>query len=84
MLTYGRVTYWGTSPKFLSALRKVGLPRNLKLDSLITVGSAGSPLNPELYEWFYQNFRKTISLASASGGTDLVGGSKWSLMQLPE
>jgi acyl-coenzyme A synthetase/AMP-(fatty) acid ligase len=47
-----------------------------ELDSLETVVSAGSPLSPELYQWFYNTFPKHIVLNSGSGGTDLVGGSK--------
>ncbi|KAH8807756.1 hypothetical protein F5884DRAFT_881178, partial [Xylogone sp. PMI_703] len=68
------VTMWGTSPKFLSALRQFGLPQDMGVDGLQYVMSAGAPLTPELYHWFYAHFPKRIALLSGSGGTDLVGG----------
>jgi hypothetical protein len=71
-----RITHWGTSPKFLAALRQSGVQKNPKLDSLQVVSSAGSPLSTELYHWFYNSFPKHIALNSGSGGTDLVGGSE--------
>ncbi|KAF1813353.1 acetoacetyl-CoA synthetase-like protein [Eremomyces bilateralis CBS 781.70] len=68
------VTHWGTSPKFLAALRRSGLPKDMDLPSLCHVGSAGSPLSAELHRWFADTFPAGVGLTSGSGGTDLVGG----------
>lgn len=76
MIVYS-VTIWGTSPKFLSALKKCNIPSDLEVDCLQIVASSGAPLTPELYTWFYENFPRRIGLWSGSGGTDLVGGSMW-------
>lgn len=68
------VTLWGTSPKFLGALRSElsdGIPDSIRLKSLTYVSSAGSPLTSEMYKWFYKVFPKNIGLFSGSGGTDL-------------
>jgi len=70
------VTHWGTSPKFLTALRQHGLPANVDVECLQHVMSAGSPLGAELHHWFAAKFPKGVGVFSASGGTDLVGGSK--------
>ncbi|KIW19384.1 acetoacetate-CoA ligase [Exophiala spinifera] len=69
-----RVTHWGTSPKFLTALKQHGLPPDMRIDSLQHVYSTGSPLSTELHEWFAANFPRNVGLFSGSGGTDLVGG----------
>ncbi|KAL3468905.1 hypothetical protein BJX99DRAFT_265708 [Aspergillus californicus] len=69
-----QVTHWGTSPKYLSALKQNGVPREMDLSSLYIVGSSGAPLSREMYLWFYQTFPRTVALFSGSGGTDMVGG----------
>lgn len=71
------VTHWGTSPKFLSALRQHGVREKLELENLELVIPSGSPLSTEIYRWFYDKFPKCVGLFSGSGGTDLVGGSKF-------
>ncbi|KAF5232300.1 hypothetical protein FANTH_13044 [Fusarium anthophilum] len=69
-----RVTHWGTSPKLLAALKQSGYKQFSPLDSLQIVVSAGSPLSPEIFRWFYDTFPNSTALFSGSGGTDLVGG----------
>ena len=69
------LTCYGTSPAYLSALAKEGVsPRErFELAELNQVLSTGSPLAPELFEWFYANFKPQARLASISGGTDIMG-----------
>ncbi|KAL3462145.1 hypothetical protein BJX64DRAFT_299776 [Aspergillus heterothallicus] len=71
-----RVTYWGTSPRYLQELEMSGcVPKNvpgLNLSSLKMVQTGGSHLAASQYEWFYRSFRRTIHLTSVTGGTDLV------------
>lgn len=74
-----RVTHWGTSPKFLAGLRSDPESSAIarRLESLQNVLVSGSPLSTTLAAWFYaDNFPRHVGLHNASGGTDLVGGSK--------
>lgn len=73
------VTHWGTSPKFLATLRKSASDIDLNISSLQQVQSAGSPLSAELHQWFTSVAPKGVGLFSGSGGTDLVGGSMFSI-----
>ncbi|KAH7189899.1 hypothetical protein DER44DRAFT_852509 [Fusarium oxysporum] len=68
------VTHWGTSPKFLTALRH-SLPGALPpLQSLQVAVVSGAPLPTETSDWFYAMFPKQVALQSSSGGTDLAAG----------
>ena len=69
-----RITVFGTSAKYLSALGKARVvPRTSHdLSSLRTILSTGSPLTHENYREVYRNFPGNIALASISGGTDIV------------
>jgi len=66
--------YLGTSAKFIDACNKAGIdPINThKLDKLKAVLSTGSPLVPESFDYVYQHIASDVSLASMSGGTDIV------------
>jgi acetoacetyl-CoA synthetase len=68
-----RVTYFGTSPGHLQATRKHWVtPRELHdLSRLKTVGSTGSPLPADLYEWIGSHVGTDIAISSISGGTDV-------------
>jgi acetoacetyl-CoA synthetase len=74
------VTCFGTSASFIAACMKDGLaPREGRdLSSLEAVGSTGSPLAPEGFDWVYDRLGPDVWLFSTSGGTDLctafVGG----------
>jgi acetoacetyl-CoA synthetase len=74
------VTYFGTSAAFVSACMKAGIRPNMdyKLELLRCVGSTGSPLTAEGFQWVYENVKSELALESLSGGTDLctpfVGG----------
>lgn len=69
-----KITVLGTSPKYLSAVQKSDyIPKNnLKLDSLKTILSTGSPLTAENYYWVYENVKSDVLLSSIAGGTDII------------
>ena len=69
------MTLFGTSAKFLDAVKKSGLrPRaEQSLDALRTITSTGSPLAPESFDFVYEQVKADVHLASISGGTDIVG-----------
>jgi len=69
-----RLTVFGTSAKYLSALEKSGYQpgRSVDLGSLKTLLSTGSPLLPDGFEFVYHAIKQDLHLASISGGTDIV------------
>jgi acetoacetyl-CoA synthetase len=69
------VTHFGSSPKFLAANANAGIvPSELAaFERLRWVGSTGSPLHPEQFDWVYANVKQNVVLSSVTGGTDLVG-----------
>lgn len=71
-----KMTFLGTSAAFLSACaRESGDPRTTHgLSALRGVGSTGSPLPPETFEWAYGHVKENLWLASVSGGTDVCTG----------
>ena len=70
------VSHFGTSPRFLDALRKAEMrPRDTHdLSSLRALLSTGSPLSSQAFEYVYQAIKPEVHLASISGGTDIVAG----------
>jgi acetoacetyl-CoA synthetase len=74
------VTCFGTSAAYLAACMKgdVEPAEGRDLSALRSVGSTGSPLAPEGFEWVYEHVGKETWLFSTSGGTDMctafVGG----------
>jgi acetoacetyl-CoA synthetase len=70
------VTYFGTGAPYLMACAKAGLQpgRELDLSALRGVGSTGSPLPPEGFQWVYTQVKRNLVLGSFSGGTDLGTG----------
>jgi acetoacetyl-CoA synthetase len=69
------VTHFGTSAKYIDALKKAGLaPGNSHdLSALRALLSTGSPLAPESFDYVYAGIKRDLHLASISGGTDLCG-----------
>ena len=69
-----RMTVFGTSAKFIDAVRKAGLrPRDTHdLSSVRMLTSTGSPLAPENFDFVYDAIKPDLHLASISGGTDIV------------
>ncbi|HET9197280.1 MAG TPA: acetoacetate--CoA ligase [Solirubrobacterales bacterium] len=74
------VTMFGTSAAYIGACMKAGVEpgSGRDLGALKAVGSTGSPLSPEGFDWIYEHFGADTWLFSTSGGTDLctafVGG----------
>ncbi len=69
-----KMTYFGTSAKFIDSVRKAGLKpiRSHDLSSVRTISSTGSPLSPEDFHFVYDGIKRDVHLASISGGTDIV------------
>ena len=65
---------FGTSAKFIDAVRKAGLrPRDTHdLSSVRMMTSTGSPLAPENFDFVHDAIKPDLHLASISGGTDIV------------
>jgi acetoacetyl-CoA synthetase len=74
------ITMFGTSAAYISACMKAGTEpaKGRDLSALKAVGSTGSPLAPEGFDWIYRQLGADTWLFSTSGGTDLctafVGG----------
>jgi len=74
------VTTFGTSASFIASCMKAGTEpgRGRDLSPLGAVGSTGSPLSPEGFDWVYEKLGADTWLFSTSGGTDVctafVGG----------
>ena len=70
-----RATHFGTSAKYIDALKKAGLApaETHDLSSLRAVLSTGSPLAPESFDYVYKKLKHDVHLASISGGTDICG-----------
>ncbi len=69
-----QVRFFGTSAKYLDAVRKSGfIPKEkYKFAKMDIIGSTGSPLVPESFEFVYENIKKDVCLSSLSGGTDII------------
>lgn len=80
MAERARLTHFGTGAAYLIACMKAGLKPGSSFDlkSLRVMGSTGSPLPEEAFEWVYQSVMSDLWLLSMSGGTDIasafVGG----------
>ncbi|HET6831159.1 MAG TPA: acetoacetate--CoA ligase [Solirubrobacterales bacterium] len=74
------VTTFGTSASFIASCMKAGVEpaAGRDLSRLGAVGSTGSPLAPEGFDWVYEQLGDETWLFSTSGGTDVctafVGG----------
>jgi len=74
------MTCFGTSASYIAACMNAGVEPSdgRDLSALRSVGSTGSPLSPEGFEWVYRHVGRDTWLFSTSGGTDVctafVGG----------
>jgi acetoacetyl-CoA synthetase len=74
------ITIFGTSASYIAACMQAGTKPagGRDLSRLRAVGSTGSPLSPEGFQWVYDELGEDTWLFSTSGGTDLctsfVGG----------
>nr|WP_221237102.1 acetoacetate--CoA ligase [Roseospira goensis] len=69
-----RMTLFGTSAKWIDAIKKAGLtPRETHdLSTVRVMTSTGSPLVPESFDYVYRDVKPDVQLSSISGGTDLL------------
>jgi acetoacetyl-CoA synthetase len=67
------MTCFGTSAAYLTSCMKAGIEpgKQRDLSKLTCVGSTGSPLPPEGFQWVYEHVKPDLWLASVSGGTDV-------------
>jgi acetoacetyl-CoA synthetase len=67
------VTTFGTSAAYIAGCMKAGIkPADGRdLSALKAVGSTGSPLSPDGFEWVYDELGSDTWLMSTSGGTDV-------------
>jgi acetoacetyl-CoA synthetase len=69
------LTYFGAGAAFFMGCQKAGITPAAVLDlsALRSIGSTGSPLSQEGYDWIYGAVKRDVWLAPISGGTDLAG-----------
>jgi acetoacetyl-CoA synthetase len=69
-----RCTFFGTSAKYIDACAKAGIRpiETHDLAALRTIGSTGSPLLPESFDYVYRRIKADVCLSSLSGGTDII------------
>jgi len=67
-----RVTYFGTSPRYLLEVEmtKCQTQKTFDLSSLRIVYTTGATLSAEQYRWFYSQMPSHIHLVNTAGGTD--------------
>ena len=67
------VTCFGTSAAYIASCMKSGMKptEGRDLSRLASVGSTGSPLSPEGFQWVYDELGSDTWLSSTSGGTDV-------------
>ncbi|MDA9657529.1 acetoacetate--CoA ligase [Alphaproteobacteria bacterium] len=70
-----KINFMGISAKYIDALSKenINIVEKYNLSDLEIIGSTGSPLVHESFDYIYNNVKKDVSVASLSGGTDIVG-----------
>ena len=70
-----KLTFFGAGAAFFSGCLKAGIvPKDkFDLDALRSLGSTGSPLSSDAYDWIYTKVKEDVWLAPISGGTDLAG-----------
>ena len=66
---------FGAGAAFFMGCQKAGIRPGevLDLSALRSIGSTGSPLSQEGYDWIYGAVKRDVWLAPISGGTDLAG-----------
>jgi acetoacetyl-CoA synthetase len=79
------VTMFGTSAAYIAACMKAGVEpgSGRDLGALKAVGSTGSPLAPEGFDWIYEHVGRETWLFSTSGGTDLCTAFVGGVVTLP-
>ncbi|MDH5603582.1 MAG: acetoacetate--CoA ligase, partial [Cyclobacteriaceae bacterium] len=76
-----KISHFGISAGYITANVKAGTKPGSTYDlhHMRSIGSTGSPLPPEGFDWIYQEVKKDVWVSSISGGTDVcsafVGGN---------
>lgn len=70
-----RLNYFGAGAAFFSSCAKAGVTpaKDVDLTALHSLGSTGSPLTEDAYDWVYSEAKSDVWLAPISGGTDFAG-----------
>ncbi len=70
-----KINFMGVSAKYIDALSKenVNIINKYNLSDLEIIGSTGSPLIHESFDYIYKFVKTDVLVASLSGGTDIVG-----------
>lgn len=79
-----QIHHFGSGAAYFIACMKEGL--RFEQDAfphLRTIGSTGSPLPPEAFEWIYNDVKQDVWLISFSGGTDICSGFVGGCPDLP-
>ncbi|MEM7450797.1 MAG: acetoacetate--CoA ligase [Pseudomonadota bacterium] len=75
------INFFGAGAAYFEACKNAGLApgKTLDLKWLFGMGSTGSPLAPDVFDWIYETVGSDVFLSSISGGTDFatacVGGA---------
>ena len=71
-----KVTFFGNSATYYMTCRNQGLSPTKELDfsNLRVIGSTGSPLPVDGFEWLAKQFGPEVIISSVSGGTDICSG----------
>ncbi|HEY2959792.1 MAG TPA: acetoacetate--CoA ligase [Actinomycetota bacterium] len=79
------MSYFGTSAAYVLACQKAGVEpgRDCDLSALRSIGSTGSPLSPEGFDWLYRYVSDDVLVGSVSGGTDVCTAFVTSAPVLP-
>ena len=80
LVAEAKINHFGTSAAYILACMKAEVkPSDFDLKILRGIGSTGSPLPPEGFDWIYEKVKPDVWLTSMSGGTDVctafVGGN---------
>lgn len=79
-----RIQHFGLGAAFITSCMKAGLQfTDSDFPELKTIGSTGSPLPAEAYDWIYTKVKKEVWLISFSGGTDICSGFVGGCILLP-
>jgi len=81
LIDEAKINHFGVGASFVTANMKAHTfpAQDFELTSLRSIGSTGSTLPPEAFEWIYSKVKNDVWVASISGGTDVcsafVGGN---------
>ena len=80
-----QITTFGTSAAYIASCLKSGVhpTHGRDLSRLGAVGSTGSPLSPEGFQWVYDELGTSTWLFSTSGGTDVCTSFVGGVVTLP-